>query len=200
MGKLCFFLLLLYAEKKQINSFPSGYGWALIQKCKSLQLFPSWCEKECTVQPGWCILSTNKGQCTLQTVYLNMSFCLNIRKDFLMWEWLSTGTRCPGRQWSLHAWRYLKVIWTWSWAISSRWPCLSRGFELGDLHRSLPTSTLLWSCVYGPQVVIAITLSGQKEKSFVSRGVLFFNRPIMLLGKKNMARALNRCFHHILWT
>lgn len=38
-----------------------------------------------------------------------------------------------------------KTYWTWPWAISSRWPYLSSGAGQGDLQRSLPTATILWS-------------------------------------------------------
>lgn len=33
---------------------------------------------------------------------------------------------CPVRLWSLHLWRWSKPSWTQSWAICSRWLCLSR--------------------------------------------------------------------------
>ena len=67
---------------------------------------------------------------------------------FSLWGWWSTGTGCPGRLWSLHPWRYSKAIWTWSWAMRSGHPCLSRGFGPGALQRSPPTSAALWACAY----------------------------------------------------
>lgn len=48
------------------------------------------------------------------------------------------------RLWSHHPWRHLKVLGMWSWAASSRWPCLGREFGPGDLQRSLLTSAILW--------------------------------------------------------
>lgn len=43
---------------------------------------------------------------------------------FLLCWWPSTDTGCPGRLWSLHSWRYSKVIWIWAREIGSRWHCL----------------------------------------------------------------------------
>ena len=48
---------------------------------------------------------------------------------FLLWGWLSTGTGCPERFWSLLPWGYSKAIWIRSWATGSRWPCLSRRLD-----------------------------------------------------------------------
>jgi len=36
---------------------------------------------------------------------------------------------CQTAQEMLPPWRYSKDIWTWSWATSSRWPCLSRKLD-----------------------------------------------------------------------
>lgn len=54
-------------------------------------------------------------------------FLMNIMKILLLCGWPSTGTGCLERLRSLHSWRYSKAIWIQSWAISSRWPCLSSG-------------------------------------------------------------------------
>lgn len=45
---------------------------------------------------------------------------------FLPWGWLNVGTGCPEKLLKLHLWKHAKPIWTWSWAIESRWPYLSR--------------------------------------------------------------------------
>ena len=58
-------------------------------------------------------------------------------------DWALAGIGYSGRLWSLCPWRYSRAVWTWSWATSCRWPCLSRGFILGDLQRFLPTSPTL---------------------------------------------------------
>ena len=63
-----------------------------------------------------------------------------------LWGWRSTGTGCPGRQWSLLLWRYSRPSWTRSCAACCRWPCLSRRVGLDDPQRSLPTPTILWFC------------------------------------------------------
>lgn len=36
------------------------------------------------------------------------------------------GAGCPGGLWNLSAWGCSEFVWTWSWATSTRWPCLSR--------------------------------------------------------------------------
>lgn len=38
------------------------------------------------------------------------------------------------------------IHWTWSWTTCSKWLYLSRAIGQGDLQRSLPTSTIPWSC------------------------------------------------------
>jgi len=53
-------------------------------------------------------------------------FPLNIRKHFFYYEGDRALAQVARRLWSLNSWRYSKVIWRWSWATSSRWPCLSR--------------------------------------------------------------------------
>jgi len=65
---------------------------------------------------------------------------------FSLWGWPNTGKGCPGRWWSLHSWRYSRVVWMWSWATCSKWPYLSKDFGQDDLQRSLPTSAILWFC------------------------------------------------------
>lgn len=65
-----------------------------------------------------------------------------------LWGWLSTGTGCRERCWGLLPWRYYsKTTWTWSWVMYSRVPCLSKEVGLDDLHRCLPTLTVLWQVI-----------------------------------------------------
>ena len=70
-------------------------------------------------------------------------FHLHMRKNFP----LSTGTDCPGRFWSCLLWRYSRPAWMLSCAACVRWLYFSRGFELDDPQRPLPTPTILWFCV-----------------------------------------------------
>jgi len=51
---------------------------------------------------------------------------LHLNKETLLWGQLSSGTGCPESLCSLHPSRYSKAVWTWSWASSLRWPCLSQ--------------------------------------------------------------------------
>lgn len=63
------------------------------------------------------------------------------------WQWWNKIEHCKGfpkRLWSFPPWRYLKAVWTQSWATGSRWPCLNRAVGQGDLRRSLLPSTTLW--------------------------------------------------------
>ena len=71
-------------------------------------------------------------------------FHLNMRKNFLLSGWWSTGTGCLGRLWSFLLWRYSKPAWTRSRAALSGWTCFCRGAGLGDPQRSLLTATILW--------------------------------------------------------
>lgn len=68
---------------------------------------------------------------------------------FLLWKWLSTVWRL-----SLHSLRYLKAVWTRSWAAGSRWHCLSRGVEQVSLQWSLSVwgffKVCLNVCIPGP--------------------------------------------------
>jgi len=59
---------------------------------------------------------------------------------FSLSRWLSTGTGCPGRWWSLHPWRYSQAVWTQSWAN----PLMSSSVGLHTYERSPPTSNILW--------------------------------------------------------
>lgn len=68
------------------------------------------------------------------------------RNTCLLWGWLNAVTDCPERSRNIHSWRYSKAIWTWSWAVCSWWPCLSRGVLPDDPHRSLS----------GPMTVLGI--------------------------------------------
>lgn len=52
-------------KKQTRRNFPFCHPWVVILQCKSLNLFPSRWEKECTGKPGWCVLSTNKGRYTV---------------------------------------------------------------------------------------------------------------------------------------
>ena len=62
----------------------------------------------------------------------------------LLRGWLSPGTGCPERLWSLSPWRYWKAVWTWSWATGSRQPCSIWEAGADDLQRAFPTSVILW--------------------------------------------------------
>jgi len=44
---------------------------------------------------------------------------------------------------SLHPWRSSKATWKWSWAASSKQPCLTRGLGQDELQSSLPSSGAL---------------------------------------------------------
>lgn len=69
-------------------------------------------------------------------------------QDFL-WKWGTifscegdqTLAQYPGVWWSLHCWRYLKAIWAWSWAASSRCPWLPQ------VPCSLISTVKLWFCL-----------------------------------------------------
>lgn len=66
------------------------------------------------------------------------------------------GTGCPERLGSLRLWRHLKLNQTWSWAACCSWACLGRGVGLGDLKRPLPTSTVLWFCLWLNHIFLAM--------------------------------------------
>lgn len=42
---------------------------------------------------------------------------------------IRTGLCCPQSLWGLHPWRCSEVVWTWSWAGGSGWPCLNKGLD-----------------------------------------------------------------------
>lgn len=44
-------------------------------------------------------------------------------------------------------WRYIKAVWTQSWAVCFRGPCLSGDIGLADFQWSLPKIPILWLCV-----------------------------------------------------
>lgn len=72
-------------------------------------------------------------------------FHLNIRKHLKSpWGWLSTGTGCPERQWSLRPWTRSKPSWARSWATCFGLPLLEWGGGWDDLQKSLMTRTILW--------------------------------------------------------
>lgn len=60
----------------------------------------------------------------LFTLCIDDSFVWTSGISFLLWGWLSTDTCCSERLWNIPPWRYSKAIWMWSWATSSRLPCL----------------------------------------------------------------------------
>lgn len=60
--------------------------------------------------------------------------------------WLTTGTGCEERLWSLLPQIYSSVIWKWSWTTCSRWLCLNQEAGPNDLQISLPISTILSFC------------------------------------------------------
>lgn len=72
----------------------------------------------------------------------HMKFDLQIRKTFLWWRWLNTGTGCSERFWSL--WRSSEDVWVWYWATYLEWPCLMWDVESDNLQSSLLTSAVLW--------------------------------------------------------
>lgn len=64
--------LPLYAEKKQTHhTFSFCHQWLVILQCKTLNLFPTWWEKECTSKPRWCLPSTNISQYTDKQYFKN---------------------------------------------------------------------------------------------------------------------------------
>lgn len=67
-------------------------------------------------------------------------FCLNIKKQDLLWGWLSTSTGWPGRLWNHESWGYWKAIRTTA-PVCSRWSCLKR-YWLNKM-----TSNLDWVCM-----------------------------------------------------
>lgn len=53
---------------------------------------------------------------------------------------------CPKRLWNLYPWRHSKAAWTWSWASSSGWLCLSK--EVGHMTSRWPSQPqLFWHSV-----------------------------------------------------
>lgn len=63
----------------------------------------------------------------------------------LLCGWLSNGTGCLERLWSLPPWRYSKATWTWSW------PCLSQGLDqvMSKGPFQLNHSVVLWVLLEG---------------------------------------------------
>lgn len=53
-------------------------------------------------------------------------FHLNIGKMFFT---VRVSTGCPERSGRLHRWWYSEAVWTWYWAASLLWPCLSRELD-----------------------------------------------------------------------
>lgn len=75
-------------------------------------------------------------------------FHFKMRKHFLTVSVTMNCHRlCSEIMWSLCSWRYLKATWPCSWMTSSGWSCLSGELGPDDLHKSIPTSTILWFCV-----------------------------------------------------
>ena len=90
----------------------SRYSWTI------LLLFCKWIA--CSTWDTTEVKSSTWPVTTWQWLYKTM---------FLQWGWLSTGTGCPERLWSLHPQRQSKDIWSWPWATCSGGPCLSRGLD-----------------------------------------------------------------------
>lgn len=61
---------------------------------------------------------------------------------FLLWRWLSTGTSCPEKLWSLHPWRYSKPTWTWQPAVGD--PALSRWLDEMIFKGLFQPQRILW--------------------------------------------------------
>ena len=124
----------------------------------------TWRESAKKTEPGcfqWCPVT---GEEAVGTNWNMRGFVLTSGNIFLLWGWPRTGTGCPERLWSLRPWRYSKTIWTQSWPISSRWPCLSRGVEPDDFQKSLPVSVILLARYH----ILIATMMYQGALNFLS--------------------------------
>lgn len=69
-----------------------------------------------------------------------------MRKNSLLWGWLSTGRGCSEVLWSFHLWRSSKAAWAQLWVTCPQEPCLRRQAGLEDLQWSIPRPTIPWLC------------------------------------------------------
>lgn len=65
---------------------------------------------------------------------------------FLMWDWPSTGTGCPGSLWSLLLRTHLREIWKCTWETGFKWPFVSRRIGPSDVQRYLLILTIKLFC------------------------------------------------------
>ena len=98
----------------------------------------------------WCPVT---GQGAMGTNWSTGSSSWTCGRISSLWEWRSTGTRCPGRLWSLLLQRYSRPAWTRSSAACCRCPCFGRRVGLDDPRRSLPTPTICDSVIISPKMV-----------------------------------------------
>ena len=111
----------------------------------------SWREGAKRTEPGspqWCLVT---GPEAMGTDWNTGGSVWASRKIFLLCRWVSNGTGCPGRVWSPNPWRCSKTVWTWSWATSSRWPCLGcwTSWWPSEVPSDLNHSVIQWKSASG---------------------------------------------------
>ena len=87
------------------------------------------------MRPGssqWCSDRTSSNGLELD----HRKFHINMQKHFFTVGWLSTGTGCPERLWSLFLWRHSRSIWTPTCVTYCKETALARGVGLTDPLRS----------------------------------------------------------------